>query len=185
MKKESIVYIVITLVVVVLVGVIVINAKKNVSSNSATPSQAAPAVNVQQQISMLEEILAKDPNNRDAWVNLGHKYFDSDQPMKAITTYDKALELKRNDPNVLTDQGVMFRRLGWFDKALSNFEEASRIAPNHQQSFYNQGIVYRYDLQDFPKAKAAWERFLAINPAGPGADQVRAELSHPAMSTPK
>ena len=177
MKKESILFIVIALIVGVLVGVIFTNARRDTSSTSTTSAPAsAPAVNYQQQIKMLQDVVTKEPANRNAWVQLGHNYFDSDQPMLAIDAYDKALAINANDANVLTDQGVMFRRLGWFDRAVENFEKAYSISPNHQQSLYNHGIVYRYDLQDLPKAIAAWDKFLALNPSGPGAAQVRADL---------
>jgi tetratricopeptide (TPR) repeat protein len=177
MKKETILLVVISLVVGGLIAVIFTNMQnKSAPAGTASAPASAPAVNYQQQISMLEGIVTKEPKNRNAWVQLGHNYFDSDQPMKAIEAYDKALELNRNDSNVLTDQGVMYRRLGWFDKAIKNFEEANRLNPNHQQSLYNLGIVYRYDLQDFPKAIEAWEKFLTINPGGAGAAQIRSEL---------
>ena len=134
---------------------------------------------------MLEGIVAKDPANRNAWVQLGNTYFDSDNPMKAVEAYGKALELDGNDPNVLTDQGVMFRRLGWYDRAVDNFTKAYDLDPAHAQSLYNLGVVYRYDLQDLAKAKEAWEKYLKVNPSGPGADQVRQELNfikaHPQM----
>ncbi len=177
MKKETILLVVISLIVGGLVAVIITNMQnKNAQVAGGGAPATAPAVNYQQQIGMLEGIVAKEPGNRNAWVQLGHNYFDSDQPMKAIEAYDKALELDRFDANVLTDQGVMYRRLGWFDKAIKNFEEANKQNPGHQQSLYNLGIVYRYDLQDFPKTIEVWEKFLAINPSGAGAAQVRAEL---------
>ena len=189
MKKEHIVYIVIAVVIGVLVGVIVSNTRNNSGSNDAVQGQpTAPSVNYQQQINMLEGIVAKEPKNRNAWVQLGNNYFDSDQPMKAVEAYGKALELNGNDPNVLTDQGVMYRRLGWYDKAVSNFEKASSIDPTHTQCLYNLGIVYSEDLHDNAKAIDAWERFLKINPSGPGADQVRTQLQElknkPATPTP-
>lgn len=177
MKKESILFVVIALVVGVLVGVIFTNARKNTPATSTAPA-VAPAVNNPQQIKMLQDVIAREPNNRNAWVKLGHNYFDSDQPMLAIDAYDKALALNGNDANVLTDQGVMFRRLGWFDRAVENFSKANKLSPNHQQSLYNLGIVYRYDIQDIPKAITAWEKFLTLNPSGPGAAQVRTELEH-------
>ena len=189
MKKETILFVVIALAAGILLGVIVTNSKKD-SSSSAPASLPAPApvVNQQQQTTILESIVAKEPENRNAWIQLGHSFFDSNQPMKAINAYAKALELNSKDPDILTDQGVMYRRVGWYDKAISNFEKASAIDQNHQQSLYNLGIVYRYDLQDFAKASVVWERFVAIDPGSPGAKQVRAELdflkTHPEVPKP-
>jgi len=176
MKKQSLVLAVIALVIGILVGVIYSNLQKDTGGVTPPTSSAPPVVNHQQQISMLEGIVAKEPNNRNAWVQLGHNFFDSDQPMKAIDAYGKALELDGNDPDTLTDQGVMFRRVGWFDKAIANFNKANELNPNHIQSLYNLGIVYRYDLKDLPKAAKAWQQLLEINPTAPGADQIRAEL---------
>lgn len=187
MKKETILLVVISLIVGVLIAVIFTNMQNKSAPVAGGGAPAtAPPVNYQQQISMLEGIVAKEPANRNAWVQLGHNYFDSDQWMKAVEAYDKALALNRNDSNVLTDQGVMYRRLGWFDKAIRNFEEASKLNPNHQQSLYNLGLVYRYDLQDFAKAIETWEKFLILNP---GATQIRADVEnlkkHPSTQQPQ
>jgi cytochrome c-type biogenesis protein CcmH/NrfG len=177
MKKETLLLIVIVLIVGVLVGILVSKGgRKPAQTVSPPPQTAAPAVNQQQTIQMLEGLVAKDPNNRNAWVELGNNYFDSDQPVKAIEAYDKALALGPDDPNVLTDQGVMFRRMGQYDRAIDNFSKAATLDPTHAQSIYNLGVVYRYDLQDFPKAKEAWSKFMALNPSGPAAEQVRAEM---------
>ncbi len=175
MKKESVLLIVITLVIGVLVGILVSKGSKERAGGmvSQTP---APAVNSQEKIRILEDLVAREPGNRSAWVQLGHGYFDSQQPAKAVEAYDKALALNPNDPDILTDQGVMFRQLGWYDRAVDNFTKASRINPSHLQSLFNLGVVYRYDLNDFPRALEAWERFLQLNPSGPGADQIRSEM---------
>lgn len=179
MKKETILVVVLALVAGVLVGVIYSNWKKDTSTTQpaqTAPPVQAPVVNHQQQITMLEGIVSREPENRNAWVQLGHNFFDANQPMKAIDAYGKALELEANDANILTDQGVMYRRVGWYDKAITNFEKANALDRSHQQSLYNLGVVYRYDLQDFEKAIDAWSRFLALNPSGAGIDQIKAEL---------
>ncbi|MBN1958083.1 MAG: tetratricopeptide repeat protein [Desulfuromonadales bacterium] len=189
MKKETIFFAAIALAVGVLIGVIYSNQKKDTPQTSSTslPPLQAP-VNHQQQITMLEGIVAREPDNRNAWIQLGHNYFDANEPMPAIDAYAKALALDPDDPDILTDQGVMYRRVGWYDKAIVNFQKAYQLNNRHQQSLYNLGIVYRYDLQDFDKAMDAWNRFIALNPSGPGAEKVRAELdflkNHPQLPQP-
>lgn len=176
MKIETILLITVVLVVGVLGGIIYSNAKKD--SGAKPPISSVPTKNYQQEINALLQVVDKEPNNRQAWVQLGHNYFDSGNPMQAIDAYDKALELDANDPNVLTDQGVMYRRVGWFDKAIANFVQASRLDPSHVNSLYNMGIVYSQDLDDKIKAEEAWNRYLDLVPTGPAADKVRTMIDH-------
>jgi Flp pilus assembly protein TadD len=49
--------------------------------------------------------------------------------MEAIDACDNTLVLDGNDPNILTDQGIMYRRIGWFDNAIENFTEANQVDP--------------------------------------------------------
>jgi tetratricopeptide (TPR) repeat protein len=178
MKKETLLIAAVTLVAGFIIGLLVGQKSSDTTSPvaSGAPVGPAPTVNLQQKLTELKSIVAADPSNFQAWVALGNEYFDSNQFMDAIEAYDKALEIKPNTPDVLTDQGVMFKRLGWFDRAIENFSKANEIDPSHATSVYNLGIVYRYDLQDFPKAQEAWTRFLEISPTGPGSDRVRQDL---------
>ena len=179
MKQETILVVVVTLIAGLIIGWMVANKGTSPApAPVAAPQAGAPAggVNLQQRINELKAVVASDPKNRNAWVALGNDYFDSDRPMESVDAYQKALDLNPNDANVLTDQGVMFRRLGWYDRAIDNFTKANQVDPNHSISLFNLGITYRYDLQDFPKAKTAWEKFLAVNPNGNGSDRVRQEL---------
>lgn len=177
MKKESVLLAVVVLIITILGGIIYSNANKASAPDSSLEA-AAPAIDHQQNIKHLTELLAKSPDNRNAWVQLGHNYFDSSQPMQAVEAYDKALDLDRNDPDVLTDQGIMYRQLGWFDKAIKNFQEANRLNPNHANALYNLGIVLNFDLGEKEKAREAWEGYLKIIPSGKGADKVRTMLDH-------
>lgn len=178
MNKESILVGVVALVAGLVIGLLAGQKTSTPTAQVATgaPVAQAPTVNMQQKIGELKNIVANDPANFQAWTALGNEYFDSSQFMSAIEAYDKALEIQPNSPNVLTDQGVMFRRLGWFDRAIQNFSKANEIDPSHATSIYNLGIVYRYDLQDFPKAQEAWTKFLELSPTGPGSDRVRQDL---------
>jgi cytochrome c-type biogenesis protein CcmH/NrfG len=178
MKKETLLIAVVALVAGCIIGFIAGQKSSGPSAPvvSSSPAGPPPTVNLQQKLNELKNIVAADPTNFQAWVALGNEYFDSNQFMDAIEAYDKALEIQPNSPDVLTDQGVMFKRLGWFDRAIGNFNKANEIDPTHATSVYNLGVVYRYDLQDCPKAQQAWTRFLEISPSGPGSDRVRQDL---------
>lgn len=167
-----------------LVGLVIGDAKKNqtvqVAGSAATAPQVMPNTG---QLDLLNSVVEKDPNNFNAWVQLAHHYFDASQPMEAVKAYGKALELHPNDADLLTDQGVMFRRLGWHDKAVENFSRAADLDSRHLHSLYNLGIVYRYDLNDAPKAIEAWTRYLLRDPQGESAESVRKEIDQMRIGT--
>ena len=180
MKKETILLLVVTLVVGTLVGTIIAGKPSKIvdKNNQDTHVAEASAVDTQKELQLLKEILETEPENRNAWIQLGNKYFDTEQPMEAIEAYDKALAIDGNDPNVLTDQGIMYRRIGWFNKALKNFSEANKLDPKHPQSLLNLGIVYRFDLEENKKAKEAWLKYLEIDSTSSTAERVRTMIDH-------
>lgn len=180
MSKESIMYAIIALLIGVLGTVLVVGVvTKNQSSTPApvavTPGAGTP-MDYKQRIAEAEKIVAKDPKNVQAWIMLGNDYFDTEQPQKSINAYSKALELKPNDTNILTDQGVMFRKVGMYNRALENFKKAQRIDPKHLQSLYNIGVVYRDDLNKPEKAVEIWTKYLKLDSTSPAAQQIKTQL---------
>jgi cytochrome c-type biogenesis protein CcmH/NrfG len=141
------------------------------------PGAALPNPEVQARIARMEAAVLADPKNHAAWVALGNDYFDTHQAQKSVDAYAKALALKPNDPNVLTDQGVMFRELRQFDKALGCFQKAQKLDATHVQSLFNMGIVYANDLQKPEDAAKAWSKVIALAPTSEQANQARQLLS--------
>jgi tetratricopeptide (TPR) repeat protein len=180
MKKESILLVTVALIVGVLAGAIVTNLNKDSApgKQSELDRPAAPTNAAVQNIKTLKAITSREPDNRNAWFQLAHTYFDLNQSMEAIEAYDKALALDGNDPHALTDQGIMFRKVGWFEKAIANFTKANEIKPDHSPSLLNLGFVYREDLNDIEKAKAAWTRYLEVDSQGEHADQVKSMIDN-------
>jgi len=172
-KKETMLIVALITLVIGFLGGIFYSALQSGPTGSvqtvSTPSQQPqqqPSLTSEQarNILALEQEVAANPTNVDAWTQLGHVYFDTDNPAKAILAYEKSLELSPNDPNVLTDLGVMYRRNRQPEKALAAFDQAISIAPNHEQSRFNRGVVLRYDMNDREGAIKAWEELLKINP---------------------
>ena len=176
MKKESALIAVVALIVGLLGGYLVFsisNAGKNQQGLPAIQPGAGSPADYAQRIAQAEKIVAQDPKNLNAWISLGNDYFDTEQAQKSINAYGKALEIAPDNPSILTDQGVMFRKVGWYDKALANFEKAGKIDPNHLQSLFNAGLVYIVDLKQPEKAVPYWNKYLKIDSNSPTALQIK------------
>ena len=162
----------------VLVGLVIGDSRPRPSTGPAQPalpSQTASAPDNAQR-DVLEQAVREQPQNFQAWEQLAQSLFDANQPMQAVKAYARALELRPDDADLLTNQGIMYRRLGWYDQAAKNFSRAADVDPDHIEGLYQLGLVYRDDLGDGPKAVEAWERYLKRNPEGRTSDQVRRQL---------
>jgi len=189
MKKETVILIVVIAFLVgfitgATVGILWIGAKAGAKAAMVQKPEMAPALGppkpspleVASKIKTLNEILQKDPKNLPAWVELGNLYFDNDQPKEAIEAYSKYLAAKPDNPDVRTDMGIMYRRLGEFDRALEEFRKAAQSDPKHVNSRYNVGIVLLHDKQDIKGAIRAWEDYLKVDPKSERANRVRGQM---------
>jgi cytochrome c-type biogenesis protein CcmH/NrfG len=143
------------------------------------PVQAPPArdsIEVASQIKTLKEIVKKDPKNLPAWAELGNLYFDTDQPKEAIEAYSQYLAVKPDNPDVRTDMGIMYRKLGQFDRAIEEFRKAAQNDPKHVNSRYNIGLVLLHDKQDIKGAIKAWEDYLKVDQKSERAQRIRAQI---------
>lgn len=136
------------------------------SNNPGQPATAGPPANVSQStmVLSLEKEVLSNPTNVNAWIELGNKYFDTNQYEKSIRAYQRALDLDPNNANVWTDIGIMYRRSGNPMEAIRSFDKAIEVDPQHEISLMNKGIVLLHDLGDEKGAIRAWEELLKINP---------------------
>ncbi|HEU4384288.1 MAG TPA: tetratricopeptide repeat protein [Anaeromyxobacteraceae bacterium] len=132
---------------------------------------------MERRIAVSQQIVARDPKNVQAWIQLGNDYFDLHRAQESIDAYAKALALQPNNPDVLTDQGVMYRALEQYDKALANFKKANQLKPDHVQSLFNIGVVYLHDLKDSAKAVQAWEKVVQVAPQSQQANDARRAIA--------
>jgi cytochrome c-type biogenesis protein CcmH/NrfG len=158
-------------------------------STSSTVAEGQPQTQndeTRQAIINMEAEVTANPENFQSWIRLGHLYYDSDQPEKAISAYNKSLKFHSGDANLLTDLGVMYRRVKQPEKAIELFNMAIQKDPNHQPSRFNKGIVLMYDLNDPQGAIASWEELLSLNPQAKTVngqpirefvDQIKADLA--------
>jgi len=171
-KKETVILIGICCLVVGFIGGIAFSIFKAGNTGSVSMSQGQPqgapqaklTPEIAQQILQTELEVQRNPQNLEAWISLGHLYFDSDQPDKAIAAYDKSLAIDPNNADVLTDQGVMYRRVGNPQQAIALFDRAVAANPGHEIARFNKGIVLLYDLKDQDGAVRVWQELVRANP---------------------
>jgi tetratricopeptide (TPR) repeat protein len=78
--------------------------------------------------------------------------------VQASDYYEKARAIKDDSPDVLTDLGVCYKESGNQQKALTLFDKAADMSPEHWQSRYNAAVVRLFDLNDPAGAKVELEK---------------------------
>jgi cytochrome c-type biogenesis protein CcmH/NrfG len=121
-------------------------------------------------------ILASDPKNVKAIVQLANKLYDGGRYAEAIPYYQQALALNPKDVSVSTDLGTAMYYAGRADEALAQLDKSLALDPVHAQTLFNIGIIRRDAKKDSKGAREAWERLLKAAPNYPDAARVRTML---------
>ena len=132
--------------------------------NPAAAPEHAEHSQVEEMAAALEAEVERNPENLEAWVQLGNIYYDHDQAPKAVHAYEKALALAPDNADLLTDLGVMYRRTGNPEQAVASFDRAIAADPSHETARFNKGVVLMHDLNDKAGAIAAWKALADIAP---------------------
>ena len=67
------------------------------------------------------------------------------------------------DARFYNDAGIAFRRLGHFYAALRFWDQAISVDPRLADAYFNQGLVYRFDLRQPERSIASWQAALAAD----------------------
>ena len=119
--------------------------------------------------------VAKMPDAQAA-ATLGNWEYDHANWPAAIHHYERAVAAGYSTADLLTDLGTAYKNLGDRERALSQYGLAQRKDAFHQNSLFNQAIVYA-ELHNSPKAIAAAREYLRRFPQGHGADSARTLIS--------
>lgn len=134
---------------------------------AANPQGTRAAVLDQSQVTALQSVAEKEPNNVQSRVQLGNLYFDAERYDDAIKWYSEAVKLDPKDVNVSTDLGVCYYYTNQPDKALAQLQHSLDIDPKHTKTLLNVGIVRAFGKQDLTGAAEAWQKVLDIAPDSP------------------
>jgi tetratricopeptide (TPR) repeat protein len=183
-KTESIIFAIAGMFFGVLLGWVLGDqaARRDVSRGAAAApaAQAAPqaqgagggqeqarAVLDEGRVQALQTIVANDPKNAAARIQLGNTYFDGERYQDAVKWYEDGLRLDPKNVDASTDLGVSYYYLNQPDRALKQFEHSLSIDPRHTKTLLNQGIVRAFGKQDIEGATSSWQRVVELAPNTP------------------
>ncbi len=115
-------------------------------------------------LSEAEESLKKtDPQNNNAYFELGRFYQEQGEFLQAENSFKKAIEINPGNDNVYVELGELYRFQGKFLQAEDLFKKAIQLNPENDQAFYKLGWLYR-NLSKFPQAEDSFKKAVELDP---------------------
>ncbi len=108
---------------------------------------------------------------------LGNWEYDHANWPAAAHHYEHAIAAGFDTADVHTDLGTAYRNLGDGDKALAEYGVAQRKDPFHQNSLFNEAIVFAELLHDKPRAISTAREYIRRFPQGRGAESARTMIA--------
>jgi tetratricopeptide (TPR) repeat protein len=125
------------------------------------------------------------PDYAEAWAALANVYNVEKKLDEALAASNKAAELSQaplggpagaagggGNAGALYNQGVILWNQQKYAEAKDKFEAAIKADPKHAEAQYRLGMSY-VNLGDMAKAVTAFEGYLAVDPSGPHAEEVK------------
>lgn len=95
------------------------------------------------------------------YVNRGSAYQNLKQYDKAISDYNKAIELNPADADAYYGRGLVYYYLKQYNRAIDDYSKAIELNPNFAYAYNNRGITYLW-LGKCKKAKSDFDKAIEI-----------------------
>jgi len=112
-------------------------------------------------IEQIDAALKINAGIADAHFNRGNVLKKLKRPDEALASYDRAAELRPDDPLILNSRGAVLRELNRFADALADFDAAIGLKPDFTEAFNNRGNTLK-DLERYTEALADYDRAIAL-----------------------
>ncbi|MGQ9817796.1 MAG: tetratricopeptide repeat protein [bacterium] len=114
-------------------------------------------------ITLWNDVLEKFPDCAIAYNNRGNAYNFNGQYEKAISDFDKAIEINPVSELAYFNRGIAYEKLKIDDKAIADFTNALNIQPAFIMGYVNRGAIYAR-IGEYDKAYDDLTRALQLNP---------------------
>jgi hypothetical protein len=103
--------------------------------------------------------------------------FDEQKWSAAKNAYLRYMELRPDDVDAMTDLGSCYRGLGDSQNAVTTFDRALTLNPEHWQSLFNKIVVVAFDLDRKPEALELLAKLRALQPENPDVEKLAERLA--------
>jgi len=117
----------------------------------------------QNDLTLCNDIIRKSPHKVRSYNNRGNAYGKLGESYKAISDYNKAIEMSPNYQEAYNNRGNTYFSLSKITQALSDFNMAIEIDPHYTDAYNNRGLLYS-NQGNWPKAMADFNRAIDIAP---------------------
>jgi tetratricopeptide (TPR) repeat protein len=121
---------------------------------------------LEQAAASFQQVIATNPENADAYYNLGTLRLGQNDFAQAHQYFAETLRLKPNYPEAWNNLGMMAAQLGRPDEAIDDFRKSLAQRPEYATALLNLGNVYRRQ-HDFQNAQECFEQAIRIEPDDP------------------
>ena len=113
--------------------------------------------NPEQAIKIFEELLAVDPNNAEAYNQIGYYYGYRGDYDRAIDNLTKYQFISPDNANPFDSLGENQANSGRYNEAIENLNRALAIKPDFAPAYWHLGVAYE-GLAEYPKAVQSYEK---------------------------
>jgi tetratricopeptide (TPR) repeat protein len=114
-------------------------------------------------VASCSEIISRFSDFADAYYVRGWALRERNQPERALTDFNRALELAPRRGATLSQRALTYARIKEYDKALVDYDRALELEPRSAPFFNDRGLVY-LDLKDYKRAIADFDQAITIDP---------------------
>jgi tetratricopeptide (TPR) repeat protein len=110
--------------------------------------------------------IASNPDDSIGYVHLGGVRHELGEYEEAIASFEKALKLSPNDPQIWNNFGYSCFCAGQADRALAAFDRAIEISPEYKHAWYNKGYCL-HGVDRLKEAVKCYMKALEIDAVDP------------------
>ena len=114
-------------------------------------------------VAACSEIISRFNDYADAFSIRGWALRERNHPERALTDFNRALEIAPNTPIYLSQRGLTYLRLKDFDRAVADYHKAIDLNPRNAAFINDRGVAYM-ELRDYPSAIKDFDRAIELDP---------------------